>query len=99
MLGAAQLVDYSPLLAFAAGILPHGIFELSAIFLATAAMLKIGAQLVTPQGDKSLGEMLLVSLADWFKIFVGLVLPMLAIAALIEIYVTPLLIKLAFPYL
>ena len=99
VLGAAQLVDYSPLLAFAAGILPHGIFELSAIFLATAAMLKIGAQLVTPQGDKSLGEMLLVSLADWFKIFVGLVLPMLAIAALIEIYVTPLLIKLAFPYL
>lgn len=99
VLGAAQLVDYSPLLAFAAGILPHGIFELSAIFLATAAMLKTGAQLVTPQGDKSLGEMLLVSLADWFRIFIGLVLPMLAIAALIEIYVTPLLIKLAFPYL
>jgi uncharacterized membrane protein SpoIIM required for sporulation len=43
--------------------------------------------------------MLLVSLADWFRIFIGLVLPMLAIAALIEIYVTPLLIKLAFPYL
>ena len=99
VLGAAHLVDYSPLLAFTAGILPHGIFELSAVFLATAAMLKTGAQLVTPQPDKSLGEMLLVSLADWFRIFVGLVLPMLAIAALIEIYVTPLLIKLAFPFL
>jgi len=99
VLGAAQLVDYSPLLAFTAGILPHGIFELSAIFLATAAMLKTGAQLVTPQSDKSLGELLLISLADWFRVFVGLVLPMLAIAALIEIYVTPLLIKLAFPYL
>ena len=58
VLGAAQLVGYSPLLAFAAGILPHGIFELSAIFLATAAMLKVGAQLVTPQPDKSLGETL-----------------------------------------
>lgn len=99
VLGAAHLVDYSPLLAFTAGILPHGIFELSAIFLATAAMLKTGAQLVTPQADKSLGELLLISLADWFRIFVGLVLPMLAIAALIEIYVTPLLIKMAFPYL
>jgi uncharacterized membrane protein SpoIIM required for sporulation len=99
VLGAAQLVDYSPLLAFTAGILPHGIFELSAIFLATAAMLKTGAQLVTPQSDKSLGELLLISLADWFRVFVGLVLPMLAIAALIEIYVTPLLIELAFPYL
>ncbi len=99
VLGAAHLVDYSPLLAFTAGILPHGIFELTAVFLATAAMLKTGAQLVTPQADKSLGEMVLVSLADWFRIFVGLVLPLLAIAALIEIYVTPLLIKLAFPFL
>jgi uncharacterized membrane protein SpoIIM required for sporulation/ABC-type transport system involved in multi-copper enzyme maturation permease subunit len=99
VLGAAHLVGYSPLLAFAAGILPHGIFELSAIFLATAAMLKDAAQLVTPQPDKSLGETLLISLADWFRIFVGIVLPFLAIAAVIEIYVTPLLIKLAFPYL
>jgi uncharacterized membrane protein SpoIIM required for sporulation len=99
VLGAAHLVGYSPLLAFAAGILPHGVFELSAIFLATAAMLKVGAQLVTPQPDKGLGEVLLVALADWFRVFVGIVLPFLAIAALIEIYLTPVLIKLAFPYL
>lgn len=99
VLGAAQLVGYSPLLAFTAGILPHGIFELSAIILATAAMLRVGAQLVTPQADKSLGEIVLLSLADWLRVFVGIVLPFLAIAALIEIYVTPLLIKLAFPYL
>jgi uncharacterized membrane protein SpoIIM required for sporulation/ABC-type transport system involved in multi-copper enzyme maturation permease subunit len=99
VLGAAYLVGYSPLLAFAAGILPHGVFELSAIFLATAATLKVAAQLVTPQSDKSLGETLLLSLADWFRVFVGIVLPFLAIAAIIEIYVTPLLIKLAFPYL
>lgn len=99
VLGAAQLVGYSPLLAFAAGILPHGVFELSAIVLATAAMLKVGAQLVTPQPDKSLGETLLISIADWFRVFVGIVLPLLAIAALIEIYVTPDLIKLAFPHL
>ena len=99
VLGAAHLVGYSPLLAFAAGILPHGMFELTAIFLATAAMLKVGAQLVTPQPDKSLGETLLISLADWFRVFVGVVLPFLAIAALIEIYLTPILIKLAFPYL
>jgi uncharacterized membrane protein SpoIIM required for sporulation/ABC-type transport system involved in multi-copper enzyme maturation permease subunit len=98
VMGAAQLVGYSPLLAFAAGILPHGIFELSAIFLATAATLKVGAQLVTPQPDKGLGEILLVSLADWFRVFVGIVLPFLAVAAVIEIYLTPVLIKLAFPY-
>lgn len=99
VLGAAALVGYSPLSVFAVGILPHGIFELTAVFLATAAMLKTGAQLVTPQGDKSLGEMLLISLADWFRIFIGIALPLLAIAAVIEIYLTPLLIKLAFPLL
>lgn len=99
VLGAADLVGYSPLLAFVVGILPHGIFELSAVFLATAAMLRVGAQLVTPQPDKSLGETLLISLADWFRIFIGIALPFLAIASVIEIYLTPLLIKLAFPFL
>lgn len=99
VLGAAHLVGYSPLLTFVVGVLPHGIFELSAVFLATAAMLRVGAQLVTPQSDKSLGEMFLISLADWFRVFIGIALPFLAVAALIEIYITPLLIKLVFPYL
>jgi len=99
VLGAASLVGFSPLLTFIAGVLPHGIFELTAVFLATAAMFRIGAQLVTPQTEKSLGEVLLLSLADWFRIFVGLVLPLLAIAAIIEVYVTPHLIKLVFPYM
>lgn len=99
VLGAARLVGFSPLVAFGAGILPHGVFELTAIFLATAAMLQVGAQLVTPQPDKSLGETLLIALADWLRIFVGIVLPLLAIAAVVELYVTPVLIKLAFRYL
>ncbi len=97
VLGAAELVGFSPLLTFAVGILPHGIFELTAVIIATAAMLKVGAQLVSTNTDKSLGETLLLSLADWFKVFIGLVVPLLAVAAVIEIYVTPLLIKLAFP--
>jgi uncharacterized membrane protein SpoIIM required for sporulation len=99
VMGAASLVGYSPLLTFVAGILPHGIFELSAVILATAAMLKVGAQLVTPQSDKSLGETLLLSLADWTRIFLGIVVPLLAIAAVIEVYITPFFIQLAFPYL
>lgn len=97
VLGAASLVGYSPLLIFVSGILPHGVFELTAVFLAAAAMFKVGAQLVTPQSEKSLGEVLLLSLADWFRVFIGIVLPLLAIAALIEVYVTPLLLKLALP--
>jgi stage II sporulation protein M len=99
VLGGASLIGFSPLLMFVSGILPHGIFELTAIFLAAAAMFKVGAQLVTPQTEKSLGEVLLLSLADWFRVFIGLVVPLLAIAAIIEVYITPLLFKMAFPYL
>ena len=84
---------------FASGILPHGIFELTAVFLAAAAMFKVGAQLVTPQTERSLGEVLLLSLADWLRVFIGIVVPLLAVAAVVEVYVTPLLFKLAFPYL
>jgi uncharacterized membrane protein SpoIIM required for sporulation len=99
VMGAASLVGYSPLLTFIVGVLPHGMFELSAVILATAAMLKVGAQLVTPQTEKSLGESLLLSLADWARVFIGIVVPLLAVAAVIEVYITPYFIQLAFPYL
>lgn len=99
VLGGASLIGYSPLLMFASGILPHGIFELTAVFLAVAAMFKLGAELVTPQTEKSLGEALLLSLADWFRVFIGMVVPLLVIAALIEVYITPLIFQKAFPFL
>jgi len=99
VLGAANLVGFSPLLTFVVGVLPHGLFELTAVILATAAMLKVGALLVSPNTDKSIGETLLLSLADWSRVFVGLVIPLLAVAAVIEVYLTPVLIKMAFPFL
>jgi uncharacterized membrane protein SpoIIM required for sporulation len=74
-------------------------FEITAVTLATAAVLKVGAVLVTPQPDKSMGEVFLLSLADWFRVFIGLVVPLLAIAAVIEVYITPVIIKMVFPYL
>jgi uncharacterized membrane protein SpoIIM required for sporulation len=52
-------------------------------------VLRIGAVLVTPQTGNSVGGVLVKLLADWAKIVVGLVLPLLAIAALIEAYITP----------
>jgi uncharacterized membrane protein SpoIIM required for sporulation len=99
VLGAGSLVGFSPWLTFAVGVLPHGIFELTAVFLATAAMLRAGVLLVTPQPDRSLGEVLILAVADWSRVFIGLVLPLLAIAAIVEIYLTPTLIQLAFSFL
>lgn len=96
VLGAAKLIGFSPLLTFFAGVAPHGVFELTAFFLATAAMVKAGAQLVTPQTERSMGETLIVSIVDWCRVFVGIVLPLLAVAAVIEIYATPYILKTAF---
>ncbi len=96
LLGVFQLLGYSPVTLTINGLLPHGIFEIPALILASAAMLRIGVVLVTPQMGRSLGEVLLESLADWTKIAVGLVLPLLLIAAVIEAYVTPVLLASAF---
>jgi stage II sporulation protein M len=92
LLGMFQLLGYSPVTLAVYGLLPHGIFEIPALILASAAMLRIGVGLVTPQVGRSMGEVVLELLADWAKIAVGLAVPMLLIAALIETYVTPVLL-------
>jgi stage II sporulation protein M len=92
LLGVFQLLGFSPVVLAVNGLLPHGIFEIPALILASAAMLRIGVVLVTPQIGRSMGEVVLEQLADWTKIAIGLVLPLLLIAAVIETYVTPLLL-------
>ena len=92
LLGVFQLMGFSPVTLAVYGLLPHGIFEIPALILASAAMLRIGVVLVTPQTGRSMGEVLLEQLADWTKVAVGLVLPLLLIAAVVETYVTPVLL-------
>ncbi len=89
VLALVKIIGYSPSQIALSGILPHGIFELPAIILSSAAVLHIVIMLVTPNSQKSLGEVLIESVADWVKISLGLALPMLAIAAAIETWVTP----------
>lgn len=96
LLGVFQLLGYSPLTMTINGLLPHGIFEVPALILASAAMLRIGVVLVTPQMGRSMGEVVLELLADWTKIAIGLVVPLLLIASIIETYITPILLAAAF---
>ena len=86
-------VGGSPLKLGLLGILPHGIFEIPALILASAAILYIGVVLVTPRPQDTLGEVLIKALADWTKIGVGIVLPLLTVAAIIETWITPLLLS------
>lgn len=70
-------------------ILPHGMIEIPAIMIASAAVFQIGVMLATPDYKRTVGEVWLIAIADWFKVMVGLVIPMLLIAAFVEAWVTP----------
>jgi uncharacterized membrane protein SpoIIM required for sporulation/ABC-type transport system involved in multi-copper enzyme maturation permease subunit len=86
----------SPLLFLLAFVVPHGILEIPAILLAGAAILYLGARLAAPAYGKTIGETLLGAMADWSRIMVGLVLPLLLGAAVLEVLVTPRLALLLF---
>jgi len=70
-------------------ILPHGIFEIPAAILATAAVLYGGAVLATPNSKLTIGEVSLQALADWCKLMLGVVIPLLLLAAMVEAWITP----------
>ena len=92
VLGLIWALGWSPLKISMYGILPHGIFEIPALILVSAAIMFIGIVLVTPRPQRTLGEVLIEAIADWTKIGLGLVLPLLTIAAIIETWVTPVLL-------
>ncbi|HSR47979.1 MAG TPA: stage II sporulation protein M [Anaerolineales bacterium] len=73
----------------AALVLPHALFEIPAAILAGAAIVRWGMVVVSPAGGRSLGEHWLKGMAEWARLTIGLVLPLLALAALIEVFVTP----------
>ncbi len=79
----------SPISFLVALVLPHGILEIPAIILSGAAILRLGVTLVTPAEGRTIGEAWLRSLADWARVMLGLVLPLLFGAALLEVFLTP----------
>jgi uncharacterized membrane protein SpoIIM required for sporulation len=68
---------------------PHGVLESPAALLATAAGLRMGAAVLAPPKGFSLGETLLLGLADFLKLMLLLVVPLLLVAAFVETYVMP----------
>jgi uncharacterized membrane protein SpoIIM required for sporulation len=71
-------------------VLPHGIVEIPAMALAGAAILRCGNCLLAKPEGRSLGQLWLQALADWLTILLGVVAPMLLLAAILETWVTPL---------
>ncbi|MBO4302785.1 stage II sporulation protein M [Methanosarcinaceae archaeon] len=73
-----------------AGLLPHGIFELSAVFLACAAGLRLGlSPVILLYEERFSFSAWKDELKEAVAAFILIILPMLLIAAFIEAFVTP----------
>ncbi len=75
-----------------AGLLPHGVIELPALFIGEAAALTFGLAAMRAVFGKSRGEALTVALRTNLK-YVGIAAVLFVPAALIETFVTPLLLR------
>lgn len=82
-LGAA-----SPLQFIIAYVLPHGLLEYPAAVIGTAIGLRVGASVMAPPKGFSVGQNLLWSLAQFFKIWLLVVVPLYLAAGLVQQLIT-----------
>ncbi len=83
------IMGINPWLFTAAFILPHGILEIPALLLGLSFALKIGAGIMAPPNNLDVGQALLLNLANYTKMMIFLLGPLLLLAAFIEANVTP----------
>ncbi len=82
------LSGYSPVYVLAA-VLPHAIIEIATIIIATAVAFRLGSVITRPPAGWTVGQAWTTAFGDSLKIFIGIVIPGLIIAALIEALITP----------
>lgn len=76
-------------LTFVSGILPHGVIEIPALILSGAMGIKIGKIVIDKNFLKRKAE-IKKEISITLKLFLQILLPLLALAAAIEIFITPL---------
>ncbi|CAG0933668.1 hypothetical protein TFLX_03167 [Thermoflexales bacterium] len=80
---------FNPVVFLAAFILPHGIFELPAAIIGAAAAVRVGASLINRDRSLTLGEGWWSAIMDFLKLMIFVVIPLLLLAAIFEVHVTP----------
>jgi ABC-type transport system involved in multi-copper enzyme maturation permease subunit len=87
--GNIGYLGIAPLKMLAALVLPHAVAEIPASLLAGSAILKLGMAVMSPPEGLSLGESWITAFAEWVRISVGLVIPLLILAGFLEAFLTP----------
>jgi uncharacterized membrane protein SpoIIM required for sporulation len=83
------LAGQDPFTFLLATVVPHAVIELPALLLAAAAGLRWHAVAIAPPPRQTLSEAFLQAAAEFVRMFVGVVIPLLLIAAFVEGFVTP----------
>jgi len=85
----SQLVlSGSDLTVYFAALIPHGMIELPTVLLGTAVAFRLGAVVTRPPRGETVGHAVVVAFGDTIKLGLGVILPCLIVAALIEVYIT-----------
>lgn len=87
----------SPLQFLLAYVVPHGIIELPTFILSAALGIRIGAALLPPPKGFSVGQNMLWSLANFWKVWLLVLLPLILAGALVEGLISPLVIQALYP--
>ncbi len=82
---------------FLASVVPQLLIQVPAIIIGAAAALQLGSVVLRRQSDKTVGQVWLGALADFAAIGVGVVLPLLILAGIVVVYITPIVVKLVTP--
>ena len=83
------MLGFNPWIFVATFILPHGILEIPAIMIGFTFALRIGVGFISPPEGLDVGQGLLLTLANFVKVLIFLVIPILFVAAYIEANITP----------
>lgn len=84
-----RLGGFNPFTVFASGILPHGIFELSAMVLAAAVGIDFTMTVIRIIRKKTYSDELSYVAASFVRLYLTVILPLLIAAGLIESLLTP----------
>lgn len=94
--GQVALTGENPLLFLLAAVLPHALLELPALLIIFAAALRWHTSIMERPQKGTMSERWISTAADFWQITIGLGLPLLALAALVEAFITPQVILLIY---
>jgi uncharacterized membrane protein SpoIIM required for sporulation/ABC-type transport system involved in multi-copper enzyme maturation permease subunit len=88
---AAQfsLAGENPWTFVLATVVPHALVELPALLIASAAALRWHVTIISPPPQRTVSEGFLIAAADYARLLLGWVIPLLLIASFVEAFITP----------